>query len=141
MTPSEIRTDVGEPSRMRAARSRAPSRALPAGVMWLTRPQLLASWAVTRRPVRIISVATFGGMVRGSRTTPPAPAMGPTLTSLGANWAASSATTRWQARAISQPPPIAYPLTAAITGFVIARRLVSPANPFFGVHIGLPDAE
>jgi hypothetical protein len=36
---------------------------------------------------------------------------------------------------------IANPLTAAITGFGIGRRLVRPANPFFGTHIGLPEPE
>jgi hypothetical protein len=32
-------------------------------------------------------------------------------------------------------------LTAAMTGLVMSRRLVRPANPFFGTHTGLPDAE
>ncbi len=91
--------------------------------------------------MRIISVATFGGTVRGSLMRPPAPATSPTLTSLSANRAVASATTRWQARAISQPPPMAKPLTAAMTGLGMLARLVSPANPFFGTHMGLPEAE
>ncbi len=53
----------------------------------------------------------------------------------------ASATTRWQASAISQPPPMAKPLTAAMTGLSMLARLVSPANPFFGTHMGFPEAE
>ena len=34
-----------------------------------------------------------------------------------------------QAKAVSKPPPIATPLTAAINGFSRSKRLRSPANP------------
>ena len=81
MTASEARTEVGEPSRISAASARAPSTASPAAVTRLTSPYPSASAAVMRRPVRIISVATFGGIHRGSRTRPPAPAMRPAFTS------------------------------------------------------------
>ena len=63
-------------------------------------------------------IARFIPMTRGSRSTPPAPAKSPTLGSGRAKRAFSEAMMRSQARAISKPPPIATPLTAAITGFV-----------------------
>ena len=79
--------------------------------------------------MRIISVATLGGTVRGSLTRPPAPATSPTLTSLSANRAVVSATTRWQASAISQPPPMAKPLTAAMTGLGMLAPAGQPGEP------------
>ncbi len=43
-----------------------------------------------------------------------------------------------QARAISKPPPMATPLTAAITGLVRSYRAVSPANPDEGWPLRSP---
>ena len=51
---------------------------------------------------------------------PPASAASPTRGSGSANTAFSDATMRSQASAISKPPPIATPFTAAITGFTMS---------------------
>jgi len=54
---------------------------------------------------------------RGSRCVPPAPGMSPSATSGWPNFAVSTAILMVHAIAVSQPPPSAKPLTAAITGF------------------------
>ena len=56
-----------------APRTPPPASAVPVGTTRLTRPYPSASAAPIRCPVRIISFATFGGTVRGSRTSPPVP--------------------------------------------------------------------
>src|SRR5664279_632565 len=69
MTCRDALTEVGEPARIFSARARAPSRAVPASTTArLTRPWWRASSAVSRRPVRIISVASLLGIAPGSRT-------------------------------------------------------------------------
>ena len=74
------------------------------------------------RPVKINSFARAGPTNRARRWVPPAPGMTPSLIS-GWPKVASSAAIRISAhRASSQPPPRAYPLTAATTGFGIDAR-------------------
>src|SRR5262245_36008114 len=78
-------------------------------------------------------MARLSPIWRGSRWTPPARAARPTRGSGRAKVAVSEATIRSQASAISKPPPIATPLTAAITGFGLSKREVSPAKPVRGI--------
>ena len=61
-------------------------------------------------------MATLRGRWSMMRNTPPAAASSPRLTSGSPNWARSSAMTRSLARASSEPPPSAVPLTAAMVG-------------------------
>ena len=65
----------------------------------------------------------------GRRNTPPESAIMPSRTSGNANSAAADATITSAASASSKPPPIASPLTAAITGLSNAKNSVRPANP------------
>ena len=53
---------------------------------------------------------------RGSRWVPPKPGMIPRFDSVCPIRAVSFITRRWQAIAISQPPPVAWPWIAAMTG-------------------------
>ena len=68
--------------------------------------------------------------MRGSRCTPPPPAISPTRGSGSANSAFSAAMMMSQASAVSNPPPIAQPFTAAISGLSRSKRCVMPAKPF-----------
>ena len=62
-------------------------------------------------------IAFLSGIMRDSRCMPPAPAARPTRGSGRAKVAFSAdATMMSPASAISKPPPMAKPLTAAITG-------------------------
>ncbi len=74
-------------------------------------------------------MARFSPIWRGSRCRPPASAARPTRGSGRANIAFSEAMMRSQASAISKPPPMATPLTAAMIGLSQSKREVSPANP------------
>ena len=76
----------------------------------------LASRASTRRPVKIISLAIGAPRMRGRSWVPPMPGKMPRVTSGTANTAVSPQTTKSESTASSQPPPIAKPSTAAITG-------------------------
>ena len=95
-------------------------------------PSFSASAASTLRPVSIISKAAFLPICRLSRWTPPAAAKKPTFTSGNANFAFSDAMIISHDSAVSIPPPIAKPFTAAIIGFVRSDLLVKPAKPLFG---------
>ena len=64
---------------------------------------------------------------------PPARAANPTFGSGRANLALEEAIMRSHARAISIPPPIATPFTAAIIGLFKLKRLVRPAKPVSGI--------
>ena len=74
-------------------------------------------------------MARFSPICRGSRCRPPASAARPTRGSGRAKVAFSEAMMRSQASAISKPPPIATPLTAAMIGLSQSKRVVSPAKP------------
>ena len=65
----------------------------------------------------------------GSLCIPPANAANPTFGSGKANFALVDAMIKSQARAISNPPPIETPLTAAMIGFFKSNLEVRPANP------------
>ena len=78
-------------------------------------------------------IARFSPMWRGSRCTPPASAASPTLGSGSASSAFSEATMMSQANAISNPPPIATPFTAAMTGLSRSQREVRPPKPDDGI--------
>ena len=78
-------------------------------------------------------IAFFIPICLGSLCIPPAKAANPTFGSGSANFALDEAIIRSHARAISIPPPIATPLTAAIIGLFKLNLLVSPANPVSGI--------
>ena len=69
---------------------------------------------------------------------PPAPAARPTRGSGRANLAWSEAMMMSQASAISKPPPMAMPFTAAITGLSRSKRLARPPKPLAGWTGRLP---
>ena len=71
----------------------------------LTRPISLASPALTRRPVKINSLASAGPIRRGRRWVPPMPGSIPRLTSGKPKVAFSAAILMSQASATSHPPP------------------------------------
>src|SRR6266850_407987 len=110
------RTAMGPLFAMTWAMSRALARAWPAGTRWFTRPMAWASAAGTRRPVKIISLASGAPTMRGSNCVPPMPGKIPRVTSGTAKTAVSEATMKSESTASSQPPPMAKPSTAAITG-------------------------
>ena len=92
------------------------------------------------RPDMMRSLARAGPTSRASRWVPPAPGMMPRLISGWPSFASAAATRQSQARASSQPPPRAYPVIAATTGFGIrataSNALVSALGPDRHVHIG-----
>ena len=110
------RTAMGPLSAMVAAISSAFARAWPAGTTWFTSPIALASRASTRRPVKISSFAIGAPRMRGRSWVPPTPGKMPRVTSGTAKTAVSPHTTKSESTASSQPPPIAKPSTAAMTG-------------------------
>ena len=73
-------------------------------------------------------MATFTGILRPRRNTPPAPATSERFTSGMPNVALREATTRSHASTTSVPPASAGPSTAAMSGFV-RSRWVRPAKP------------
>ena len=68
---------------------------------------------------------------------PPASAAKPTLGSGKANFALVDATIKSQANAISNPPPIDTPFTAAIKGLVKLNLEVKPAKPEEAILISI----
>src|ERR1700731_4522696 len=125
----EARIDIGLFLQMVSAQRSAAASASPGGTTSLTKPSSWPSRAVTWRAVRIMPMARLRPIWRGSRCNPPASAASPTRGSGSANIAFSEAMMRSQARAISKPPPMATPLTAAMIGLSQSNREVSPANP------------
>ena len=71
---------------------------------------------------------------------PLAAAMKPTFTSGSANVAVCAAMIISQDRAVSKPPPIAKPFTAAMTGFSKSNLWVKPAKPVVGMLAAPPFA-
>ena len=110
------RTATGELAAMAPAISSAVASAVPAGTSRSASPIRSASAAFTRRPVSSRSAARPTPSRRMDSWVPPQPGTRPTVASGSPNCAVSSATTRSQFSASSQPPPRAYPCTAAITG-------------------------
>ena len=125
----EARIDIGLFLQMVSAQRSAAASASPWGTTSLTKPSSCPSRALTWRAVRIMPIARFSPICRGSRCNPPASAARPTRGSGNANVAFSEAMMRSQASAISKPPPMATPLTAAMIGLSQSKREVSPANP------------
>jgi MFS transporter, YNFM family, putative membrane transport protein len=118
-------TATGEFRAMAAATSRAACLAWPAGTRRATRPCRSASSAGMRRPVSTRSAASPAPSLRGASCVPPPPGTSPTVTSGRPNTAVSSATMMSQLIANSQPPPRAYPCTAATVG---CGRFSTPPN-------------
>src|SRR5262249_45949546 len=83
----------------------------------LTRPRAQASEAVMGSAVRIIRSAGFRPISRGNRCAPPKGGANTGLVSALQNSARSLAIASGAASVISQPPPWASPLTAAMIGF------------------------
>ena len=73
----------------------------------------------------MMSLATEGPTSRGSRWVPPAPGMTPSRISGWPSFALSPHTRKSAHRASSQPPPRAYPVTAAMTGFGMRATAVN----------------
>src|ERR1700730_13968364 len=124
----EARIDIGEFLQMVSAQRSAAASASPGGTTSLTKPSSRPSLALTWRAVRIMPMARFSPICRGSRCTPPASAARPTRGSGSANVAFSEAMMRSQASAISKPPPMATPLTAAMIGLLEAQPGGRPGN-------------
>ena len=78
-------------------------------------------------------MAFFMPICLGSLCIPPAKAASPTFGSGRANLAFEDAIIRSHAKAISIPPPMATPFTAAIIGLFRLNLLVRPANPVSGI--------
>ena len=114
---------------MRPASLSAASIKPSAGARWLTRPSAWARSALIGSPVAIISSAMRCGTARGRRNRPPAMAASARLTSGRPKLAPGTATIRSQARASSQPPARAGPLTAAIQGFWRSAKTKPPKPP------------
>ena len=74
-------------------------------------------------------MAMARGTLAGTRSRPPESATIPMVASGSANVACSAATIRSADSASSKPPPMAIPLTAAMTGLPTSKNSVSPANP------------
>ena len=93
-----------------------------------TSPIRSASSARTSRPVSMMSAARVDPTARGSRNDSPSSlAVSPLLIPAARKYAAGAAIRRSQASARQRPPPIAAPLTAAITGWC-RRRIVSTTS-------------
>ena len=92
---------------------------------------LAASSALKNRPAIATSLAIVIPANRTSRDNPPAPAYSPRIASGRPKVALGEATIISQPRHISNPPPMAQPLTAAMTGFLPALLLI-PMNPLNG---------
>ena len=117
----------GECLTMRAARSRAADNRSSCGTTRLISPISRARAGVNGSPVSSSSSARLRPASRGSRWVPPKVGGMPRLISGLANIALSLAMARCTASVISQPPPNASPLIAAMTGFLKASsRAVIP---------------
>ncbi len=104
-----------------------------------TMPSDSASSADTMRPLAIKSTAAAMPVRRGRRCVPPAPGTMPSFTSGSPSFAVADAMRKWQASAISQPPPSAAPLIAATTGFSLCSiRSITCGN--VGSAIGAPNS-
>ena len=107
---------AGPPTNVRIQAS-ADAYTSSAGTTLSTSPIRSASSAATNRPEKMISLARAEPTSRASRWVPPAPGMTPRRISGCPSLAFSPTTRKSQARASSQPPPNAYPVTAATVGF------------------------
>ena len=132
--------DVGEQSKINWAHDSAVVINSSIFVTSFTKPRFKPSAALTVLPVSIILIALFNPICLGSRCIPPAKAAKPTFGSGSANFAFSEAIIKSQAKAISKPPPIATPLTAAISGLFKLKREVKPAKPELFLSIFPPSA-
>src|SRR5437899_1954565 len=89
----------------------------PSFVSRLARPSARHSGAGTCVPRIRNSSALVRPIRRGIRCEPPKPGVMPRFDSVCPIRAVSLTSRKWQAIAISQPPPSAWPLIAAMTGF------------------------
>ena len=119
------------------AQDLAEARRFSGSTTSFTNPKRIPSSAETCLPVSIIPKAFFMPICLGSLCIPPAKAANPTLGSGRANFALVDATIRSHARAISNPPPIDTPFTAAMTGFFKSNLDVKPANPELAILISI----
>ncbi len=110
------RTATGEFAAIWLASCIALVLSWPAGTSRSARPIAAASPAPTLRPEKIRSAARPGPILRASNWVPPQPGTSPTLASGSPSCAVASTAITSQLSASSQPPPSAYPCTAAITG-------------------------
>ncbi|CFR82467.1 Uncharacterised protein [Mycobacterium tuberculosis] len=99
-----------------------------AGTTRETRPLRSASAASMVRPVRMRSIALALPIARVSRWEPPMPGSTPSFISGCPNFAVSAAISTSHIIASSQPPPSAYPATAAIVGVRTAASLPQVAK-------------
>src|SRR6266849_1974424 len=111
------RVAIGGRFAISRARALASLSVSPSFVSRLARPSARHSWAGTWVPRIKSSGALVRPMRRGSRCEPPKPGVMPRLDSVCPIRAVSFTRRKWHAIAISQPPPSACPLIAAMTGF------------------------
>ena len=89
-------------------------------------------------PVKLISRARRTPMARGSRTVRPQPGITPTRECVSPNLACSLATRKSQLSASSNPPVIATPLTAPISGLLSLGNGPRMPSPFRLPSLPLP---
>ena len=89
------------------------------GTTWFTNPNANASSANIKLPVKLISRARRTPMACGNNTVSPQPGMMPTRECVSPNFACSDAMRKSQFSASSNPPVMATPLTAPMSGFEI----------------------
>src|SRR5213593_660844 len=111
------RVAIGGRFAISRARALASLRVSPSFVSRLARPSARHSGAGTCVPRIRYSRALVRPMRRGSRCEPPKPGVMPRFDSVCPIRAVSFTRRKWHAIAISQPPPSACPLIAAMTGF------------------------
>lgn len=109
-------TESGALPAITRARSSACGMSSSGGVTRLTRPKSSAWAASIGRPDISSSAARRSPAARTMYWVPPSPGMMPSPTSGRPSRAVSEAQAKSQASAISQPPPMAAPFTAAMTG-------------------------
>ncbi len=105
-----------------SARVKAVSRALPVGVISSMSPIWSARSGLILSPQRMMRFAQPSPTIRVRFCVPPPPGRRPTAVSGSANAVCSSAILMSQASAHSSPPPMAYPLMAAIETPLKAER-------------------
>ena len=129
--------DIGEHSSICFAQAFAAEMRFSGSTTSFTKPSRIPSSAETCLPVNIIPRAFFIPICLGSLCIPPARAARPTLGSGKANFALVEATIKSQASAISNPPPMETPFTAAIRGLVKLNLEVNPAKPEEAILISI----
>ena len=123
------RRESGAQARMSASQRSTSALSSARGTTALTRPKRRASAAEIRRPVSSMPMAWREEIWRCRSTMPPSSGRRPTRASGRPNVASSAAMMRSHPKAISRPPPSAWPLTRAMTGTSSVVRSAMPPKP------------